>query len=39
METKLNQKEIEEQLKKEAITKAKKELQKRELNKDKEVLK
>ena len=39
MGTKLNQKEIEEQLKKETITKAKKELQKRELNKDKEVLK
>jgi len=39
MGTKLTQKEIEEQLKKEAITKAKKELQKRELNKDKEVLK
>jgi len=39
MGTKLNQKEIEDQLKKEAIEKAKKELQKRELNKDKEVLK
>ena len=39
MGTKLTQKEIEEQLKKEAITKAKKELQKRELNKDKEILK
>ena len=39
MGTKLSQKEIDEQLKKEAIAKGKKELNKRVENKNKEVLK
>lgn len=39
MGTKLSQKEIEEQLKKEAIAKGKKELNKRIENKNKEILK